>query len=59
MMKQLVNNRKVDVQNDIIPWKGKAVLPYTVATWFNKNIPPAKIFKKLSAEEQDLMKSKQ
>ena len=59
MMKQLVNKRKVDVQNDIIPWKGKAVLPYTVATWFNKNIPPAKIFKKLSAEEQDLMKSKQ
>ena len=59
MMKQLVNNRKVDVQNDIIPWKGKAVLSYTVATWFNKNIPPAKIFKKLSAEEQDLMKSKQ
>ena len=59
MMKQLVNKRKVDVQNDIIPWKGKAVLPYEVATWFNKNIPPAKIFKKLSAEEQDLMKSKQ
>ena len=40
-------------------WEGSGILPYEVATWFNENIPPGKVFKKLPAKEQDLMKSKQ
>ncbi|WP_445735284.1 sulfatase family protein [Mariniflexile sp.] len=55
MMKQLVNKRRMDVQEDMIPWKGKKVLPYEVMTWFNENLPPAKVFNKLPADKQDLL----
>ncbi len=55
MMKQLVNNRRMDVQEDMIPWKGQRILPYNVATWFNENIPPATVFKQLPANKQDLL----
>jgi hypothetical protein len=57
MMKQLVNKRRMDVQEDMKRWEGSGILPYNVATWFNKNIPPARVFKKLTAEEQDLLNS--
>jgi hypothetical protein len=57
MMKQLVNKRRIDVQEDMIPWKGSRVLPYTVGTWFNKDLAPKSVFNTLSPEEQDLLKS--
>jgi arylsulfatase A len=57
MMKQLVNKRRMAVQEDMIPWKGSRVLPYTVGTWFNKDLAPKSVFNTLSPEEQDLLKS--
>ena len=57
MMKQLVNKRRMNVQEDMKRWEGSGILPYEVATWFNENIPPGKVFKKLPAKEQDLLKS--
>jgi arylsulfatase A-like enzyme len=57
MMKQLVNKRRMAVQEDMIPWKGSRVLPYNVGTWFNKDLASKRVFKTLSAEEQDLLKS--
>jgi len=41
----------------MIPWKGSRVLPYTVGTWFNKDLAPKRVFNTLSPEEQDLLKS--
>ena len=55
MMKQLVNKRRMDVQEDMIPWKGPKILPYNVATWFNENIPPRNVFNELPADKQDLL----